>query len=212
MSPQPAAGAEPGRAPQPRPLPAGRAALFAGAGTALGTAGHHLATDAPFRAGPVLLGATLLFAAALPAARRPRSQPFWLAWTLAAQGLLHLLLPAAPAVHTAAGHVHHLAAAGTRPAGGPHGGTAMTAAHLLGALLVAVLVHRADRVWWTLPATLARAARRLCHRTVRPLSALRPVSAKRRRPHFGPPPALPRGRLLLDALPRRGPPAGHAFA
>ncbi|MET8540645.1 hypothetical protein ABZW03_08325 [Kitasatospora sp. NPDC004799] len=184
-----------------RPLPAGRAALFTGVATALGAAGHHLATDVPFEAGPMMLGAALLFAGTLAAARRRRSQPFWLAWTAGGQGLLHVLLTPPPAHH-------HPAPGGAGT--GHHGGAAMLTAHLVAALLVGGLVHRADQAWWALPATLARAARRALRRVGRPLLVtVRPSRPRPLRPfttlvHGAP------GRLTVHTFLRRGPPAtGH---
>ncbi|MFE3111601.1 hypothetical protein ACFXKJ_25510 [Kitasatospora indigofera] len=203
--------AEPRRAHAPgrAPLPAGPAALFAAAGTALGAAGHHLSTDEPPQGASLMLAATVLFAAALPAARRQRSGPFWVLWTLAGQGLLHLLLTWAAGPSGRQEHGAHAHAAG---AGGHHGGSGMAAAHLLAALLVAVMVHRADRVWWTLPATLAGAARRMRPRLVPPRLAPVPVTVRQIRVPAALPGPLPTGRGLVGSVGRRGPPAGHALA
>ncbi len=201
------------RVPGPAlPLPAARAAVFAAAGTVLGAAGHDVSTDTDPSAGPVVLAAALLFAAALPAARRQRSCPFWLAWTLAGQALLHWLLT--PVAVPGPAHAHHLSGGAHPAAFGPaaaapghHGGSVMVAAHLAVTVLVAVLVHRADRAWWSLPGMLARAVRRIAVRVVGPPGPPGLPSPKRVRLRPGPPRRPTARQVLVHSVVRRGPPA-----
>ncbi|MFD7729069.1 hypothetical protein ACFV6F_01605 [Kitasatospora phosalacinea] len=211
--PVPAAEAEnPDDAPRPADvLPAGRAALFAAVGTAPGAAGHHLATDDALSAGPLMLAATVLFGAALWAARRRRGRAFWLAWTLGGQGLLHLLLTPPPDSELAPEPAHHHGAAAAASA--HHGGPGMLAAHLLAAVAVALLVHRADAVWWTLGSATARAERTV-RRLLPPLPPLAPPPAAQRRVRpASTAPRTPSGvRELVHSVGRRGPPVRHAFA
>ncbi|MEV6394517.1 hypothetical protein AB0M39_06980 [Streptomyces sp. NPDC051907] len=118
-----------------------RAGLFSAVGTGLAVTGHHLASGhtVPWRAG--VLGGLALFLVALPLVRTARSLPVVMLATLANQGLLHLWFE-----HAQASLPHHSNA--------PHGsdgawhagrhGLSMAAAHLLAALIVAWLMHRAD--------------------------------------------------------------------
>ena len=157
------------RAPAGRAGRAGtcaRAGLFAVLGTVLAAFGHHAIAEGtvPWR----LAGASVLaqFAAVWPLARRRYTPAATLAFTLATQGVLHLALSYADGDTPTgmAGHVMH-AGHGTAVAGDGHGwhhaGAAMTAVHVVAALVVAWLLHRADaRLTAAFAAlgTLARAA------------------------------------------------------
>ncbi|MEU0651514.1 hypothetical protein ABZ485_04605 [Streptomyces albogriseolus] len=144
-----------------------RAGLFAVLGTVLATFGHHAITEGtvPWR----LVGAAIVaqFAAVWPLARRHYTPAATVACTLATQGVLHLALSYADGdTPTASGaghamHAGHGTAAIEDGHAWHHAGTAMTTVHVVAALVVAWLLHRADaRITAALGAlgTLARAA------------------------------------------------------
>ncbi|MFD4605433.1 hypothetical protein ACFWPQ_46410 [Streptomyces sp. NPDC058464] len=99
-----------------------------------------------------------------------------------------------------------------------HASTAMTVAHALAAVLVAVLLHRADAVCWTLARGLTTAVEAVRTRiaTAHSLLGDRPVPAQAgarepvARAWLERPP--PQGAVLMDVVVRRGPPqAGLAL-
>ncbi|MFF7166874.1 hypothetical protein ACFZBP_36770 [Streptomyces sp. NPDC008086] len=198
-----------------------RSGLFAVLGTVLATFGHHAIAEGtvPWR----LVGASIVaqFAAVWPLARHRYTPAATVTCTLTMQGALHLAMsyadggtPASPAGMAGhAMHAGHRAAAVGDGHAWHHAGTAMTTVHVVAALVVAWLLHRADaRVTAALGAlgTLARAA-------VAALSQVlpRPVCGTGRRVF-----ALPDRRLdasfevaapawddvLEHAVVRRGPP------
>ncbi|MET9103700.1 hypothetical protein [Streptomyces antibioticus] len=126
-----------------------RASLFAVLGTLLATFGHHAIAEGtvPWR----LVGVSILaqFAAVWPLARRRYTPAATIGFTLAAQGVLHLALsyvdgdtPAGTAGHAMhAGHSTDVAGDGHA---WHHAGAAMTTVHVVAALVVAWLLHRAD--------------------------------------------------------------------
>ncbi|MDW4905350.1 hypothetical protein RB628_08300 [Streptomyces sp. ADMS] len=201
------------------PLPVFRAAVFAVVGTVLGVSAHHLAAEGPppWRSGAAVTA--LLFAVGLAGARRPRSLASVVVTSAVAQTGLHVWLSAAPSRHPSAGaapvpthaHAHH-----AMPAHGAwqerlYDSAAMTVLHAVAAVLVAVLLHRADAACWSLARGLSGAAGAVRTRmaTVRALLDGRPAPTGRasrvRRPRRTEPPPL-RGALLADAVVRRGPP------
>ncbi|MEU6227728.1 hypothetical protein [Streptomyces sp. NPDC047042] len=199
------------------PLPVFRAAVFAVVGTVLGVSAHHLVAEgpAPWRSG--VAAAVLLFVVGLAGARRPRSLAVVVVTSAVAQTGLHVWLSAAHARQLAdtgmdMGTHAHLAmpAHGTWPAR-LHDSAAMTALHALAAVLVAVLLHRADAACWSLARGLTGAVDTVRARiaTVRALLDGVPVPARRRsrvrRPRRTEPPL--RGVLLADVVVRRGPPS-----
>ncbi|MFJ3669476.1 hypothetical protein ACIPSE_23780 [Streptomyces sp. NPDC090106] len=194
------------------PLPALRAAVFAGVGTALGVSAHHLSGEVtvPWAQGSAV--AAGLFLLGLVGVRRPRHAVTVVACSVAGQSGLHLWLtltthtPRTPMTHD---HMHH----GAHAHG--HDSVAMTAAHTLAAVLVALLLHRADTACWTLARGLTalfgaagahvRAARTLSGRpgpVGTPGAPVR-VRAEDARPRSAAP-------VLAYAVVRRGPPAGCA--
>ncbi|WP_051814696.1 hypothetical protein RFN58_35375 [Streptomyces iakyrus] len=135
-------------------------------GTVLAAFGHHAVAEGavPWR----LVGAVMVaqFTAVWPLARRRYMPAATVACTLVMQGALHLALSYADGDMPTgmAGHAMH-AGHGTGAAGDGHAwhhaGTAMTTVHVVAALVVAWLLHRADaRITAALGtlATLARAA------------------------------------------------------
>ncbi|MFD4689010.1 hypothetical protein [Streptomyces sp. NPDC058463] len=206
--------------PGPRdgaPLVAARAAVFAVAGTALAASSHHLVSGhgLTWRAG--LLAAAALFLLVLPVVRRTRSLTVVWAATGGAQGALHWWLQQAT-LHPAPGAaaVHHAAHHSTPQAhqlwnNSEHATTAMTAAHLTAALLVAWGVQQAERACRAAAAAgvhLSNLLRRLqpstgtqhvCGQQVPPATRLREPS---RPSHWV---------LLAHAVVRRGPPMTRAI-
>ncbi|MER6011937.1 hypothetical protein [Streptomyces bluensis] len=134
-------------------------------GTLLAAFGHHAVAEGtvPWR----LIGVAMVvqFTAVWPLARRRYSLVATVAFTLATQGLLHLALSSAdgdpPVVRPwDATHAGHLAVAPGDGHAWHHAGAAMTTVHVVAALVVALLLHRADaRMTAALgtPRTLARA-------------------------------------------------------
>ncbi|MFD7879438.1 hypothetical protein ACFV5G_36025 [Streptomyces sp. NPDC059766] len=201
------------------PLPVLRAAVFAVVGTALGVSAHHLVTEgpAPWRHGT--LAAAALFGVGLVGARRPRSLASVVTVCAAAQAGLHLWLTTAPArpgpPAAPAGHLGHAAEAPRTWHGHPPGSPTMTAVHIVAALLVAVLLHRADTVCWSLARGLDAAAvtvrawtataRALC-RGLRVPAEPGPPAPVFARPARRP----PEESVLAGVVVRRGPPRGAA--
>ncbi|NEC84481.1 hypothetical protein [Streptomyces sp. SID12501] len=203
------------------PLPVFRAAVFAVVGTVLGVSAHHLVAEGPAPWRSSVAAAVLLFAVGLVGTRRPRSLAAVVVTSAAAQTGLHVWLsaahshhhPASPTTATAMpAHVHHAMPAHGAWPGGPHHSAAMTVLHAVAAVLVAVLLHRADAACWSLARGLAGAVEAVRTRiaTVRALLAGRQAPTGRgsrvRGPRRTNPPPL-RGALLADVLVRRGPPS-----
>ncbi|MFI6008683.1 hypothetical protein ACIBAG_07605 [Streptomyces sp. NPDC051243] len=137
------------------PLPVLRAAVFAVVGTVLGVSAHHLVAQGPAPWRQSALAALVLFGVGLVGTRRPRSLATVVVTCGAAQAGLHLWLMAEHADAVAApmampGHLHHAAGAHQAWHERPHDSLAMTAVHAAAAVLVAVLLHRADTVCWSL--------------------------------------------------------------
>ncbi|MFD3617483.1 hypothetical protein ACFWWT_20025 [Streptomyces sp. NPDC058676] len=138
------------------PLPVLRAAVFAVVGTLLGVSAHHLLAEGPVPWAQGGAAAAVLFGLGLLGTRRPRHLATVAACSVVAQSGLHVWLTLT--AHAAP----HRAAAATRHHGGQvhgahsawherlHDSLAMTVAHALVAVLVAVLLHRADMACWTL--------------------------------------------------------------
>ncbi|MEV7682587.1 hypothetical protein AB0O64_29160 [Streptomyces sp. NPDC088341] len=225
------------------PVALARAAVFTVTGVVLAVTGHHVVSGDPVPWRAVPPAAAALFLLALPAlsTTRPRRQPSprsrsrsWplslpavIAATGAAQLALHLWLArnaahrtpgpqGTPGAH-AVGHgtVGHGAAHGTHEAwhAGRHG-LAMTAAHILAALLVAWCLQRADAACLAVGERLGGVLGDLFVRLVRRVPprlfpsaprVLRAVGTRAQPP--------PRDCLVLaHAVVRRGPPAEPAPA
>ena len=200
------------------PLPVFRAAVFAVVGTVLGVSAHHLVAEGPAPWRSSVTAAALLFAVGLAGTRRPRSLAAVVVTSATAQSGLHVWLSATHARHTAVTatdmptHEHH-----AMPAHGAwpewlHDSAAMTILHAVAAVLVAVLLHRADAACWSLARGLTGAVDAVRTRiaTVRALLAGRPAPAGRgsrvRRPRRTEQPLF-RAAFLSDVVVRRGPPA-----
>ncbi|BBC31297.1 hypothetical protein SGFS_025910 [Streptomyces graminofaciens] len=206
------------------PLPVLRAVVFAVVGTVLGASAHLLLAEGPVPWAKGAVATAALFGLGLVGTRRPRSLATVAVGSVAAQSGLHLWLTltthARHAVVTTAagaghqgghgGHTHDLHAAWYERL---HGSAAMSAAHALVAVLVAVLLHRADAACWTLTrgATAALDTVRAHLAAVRALVAGRPpapqgirlpvlVFAEGERPPGMSP-------VLAYAVVRRGPPS-----
>lgn len=199
------------------PLPVLRAAVFAVVGTVPGVSAHHLLAEGPVPWTQGATAAAVLFGLGLVGTRRPRGLASVVACSVAGQSGLHLWLtltaharhPAATAAHHHGGQPHDAHAAWHERL---HDSVAMTVAHALVAVLVAVLLHRADAACWTLARGMSSAldavranvagARMLFTRPTVPgrlgLPVLVPVDDER-------PSAL--GPVLAHALVRRGPPS-----
>ncbi|WP_328690121.1 hypothetical protein OHA74_13240 [Streptomyces phaeochromogenes] len=207
------------------PLPVLRAAVFAIVGTVLGVSAHHLVAEGPAPWRQSALTVLALFGVGLVGARRPRSLTTVVVACGAAQAGLHSWLMTAHANAGAAapmaampGRMHHVADAHQAWHELLHDSVAMTAVHALAAVLVAVLLHRADTVCWS-PAhglTTAVDAARARIATVRALLGGRPPLAEAGPPALAlawleqPPPAE---AVLADVVVRRGPPqAGLTLA
>ncbi|MGV9454839.1 hypothetical protein [Streptomyces sp. NPDC003635] len=208
---QPSSPCPPSR---PAPLRVTRAGVFTVAGTALGVSAHQLAADGAVPWRQAAAAAVVLFGVALAGARRPRSLGAVVGTCGVAQTALHLWLSAAHAHRAgpvAAGHTHHGAAAGRPWHEQVHVSPAMTAAHAVAALLVAVLLHRADAACWTLARGVTSAvdavrvriatAGALGSERTAPLTAVGPAPVLAR---TGPPPR--KTAVLADVVVRRGPP------
>ncbi len=198
------------------PLPVFRAAVFAVVGTVLGVGAHHLVAGGPAPWRPGIAAAGLLFAVGLAGTRRPRSLAAVVVTCAAAQTGLHLWLSAAHSRPTAAlvmtmpEHAHPATTAHGVWQERLHDSGAMTVLHAVAAVLVAVLLHRADAACWSLARGLTGAVDAVRTRlaTVRALLA-RPTPVTHRvrvrLPRWTRLPPL-HGALLADAVVRRGPP------
>jgi hypothetical protein len=197
------------------PLPVLRAAVFALVGTVLGVSAHHLVAEGPAPWRQSTAAVALLFAVGLAGARRPRSLISVVAVCGAAQSALHLWLATAHA-HSAPAtampaHAHHGADTHTAWHERLHDSLAMTAVHAASAVLVAVLLHQADTVCWSLAQGLTTAvdAVRTRMATVWMLLSERPAPVRYRlaaitRAWLQGPPLTE--AVLEDVVVRRGPP------
>ncbi|WP_328747321.1 hypothetical protein OHT57_17355 [Streptomyces sp. NBC_00285] len=139
------------------PLSVLRAAVFAAVGTVLGVSAHHLIAEGPAPWRQSAWAAAVLFGIGLAGARRQRTLGAVIVTSAAAQVGLHLWLSAAHA-HAATPtmamampmHGHHAMDAHGAWHERLHGSLTMTAVHAVAAVLVAVLLHRADAVCWSL--------------------------------------------------------------
>lgn len=144
--------------------------MFAVVGTVLGVSAHHLVTDGPVPWRQSGAAAAVLFALGLLGAQRPRSLTAVVTTCGATQAGLHLWLmtqrPGGTAPVVMPGHTHRVAGApGARherlhdslAMTAAHASLAMTALHALAAVLVAVLLHRADAACWALARGLTTA-------------------------------------------------------
>ncbi|MFE9446210.1 hypothetical protein ACFYO2_46605 [Streptomyces sp. NPDC006602] len=210
------------------PLPVLRAAVFAIVGTVLGVSAHHLVAEGPALWRQSALALLVLFGVGLVGTRRPRSLATVVVTCGAAQAGLHLWLmsahvdgataPMAVSCPPGVGHLHHAADAHQAWHERLHDSLAMTAVHAVAAVLVAVLLHRADIVCWSLACgvTTAVDTARARVATVRALLADRPA---RTEPGLSalalawlehPPPVE---TVLANVVVRRGPPqAGLTLA
>ncbi|MFH8800732.1 hypothetical protein ACH4F6_14215 [Streptomyces sp. NPDC017936] len=201
------------------PVPVPRAALFAVVGAVLGMSAHRSAAEGPVPWAQGGTAAVVLFGLGLVGARRPRRPATVVVCCVVAQYALHLWLtltagggqPAEAADSRHGAHLHG------HPAGRspwPHDSLAMTVAHALAAVLVAVLLHRADSACWTLThgVTAALHALRTRLTAVRRLVAGCPAASRAPGlPLVGAPGddgLPPAGPVLAHAVTRRGPPPG----
>lgn len=143
------------------PLPTLRAAVFAVVGTVLGVSAHHLIAESPVPWRQGLAAAAALFGVGLAGTRRPRSLTAVVAACAAGQVGLHLWLTTAHAHGGTAmampSHTHQGMDAHGAWHERWHGSLAMTAVHAVAAVLVAILLHRADAVCWSLARGLTSA-------------------------------------------------------
>jgi hypothetical protein len=205
------------------PLPVLRAAVFAVVGTGLGVSAHGLVAEGPAPWRQSALAALVLFGVGLVGTRRPRSPATVVVTCGAAQAALHRWLltedagVGAPSVAPMPGHLHHSAGAHQAWPQRMHDSLAMTAVHAAAAVLVAVLLHRADTVCWSLARGLATAvdAARARMAAIRTLLADRPaptVNGGLSALLWWEEPPLQEA-VLADVVVRRGPPrAGLARA
>lgn len=213
----------PGGHPGPRPTDrAGtwvRATVCAVAGSLLALTGHFAVADGVPPWHLVTLLVLAQFAAAWPAARRRFAPVATLGCALGFQAVLHgsLAVTTGPA-GAESGHLAHVAGprAPASPAGGPawhEASGTMTAVHVLAAVTVAWLLHRADTALVT-AVRVARAFRDIARWVV--CAVGRPsAGALRSGPCLLPslegiggfaPPEAPRTPPLEHQLVRRGPP------
>ncbi|MFD4509291.1 hypothetical protein [Streptomyces sp. NPDC058457] len=202
------------------PLPALRAVVFALVGTVLGVSAHHLVAEGPMPWRQSALAATVLFAVGLAGARRPQSLAAVVAVCGAAQAGLHLWLmaehpdaspPTAAMPMAMPAHMQQGADAHTAWHDQVHNSSAMTAVHAVAAVLVGVLLHRADTVCWTLARGLTTAVDTAHARVATTWTLLTGRTA----PADTGLPALVyawlecpllKGEVLADVVMRRGPP------
>ncbi|MFJ8111313.1 hypothetical protein [Streptomyces sp. NPDC096132] len=207
------------------PLPALRAGVFATVGTVLGVSAHHLVAGGPAPWWQGAVATALLFGVGLVGTRRPRSLATVVATCGAAQAGLHVWLmaghrddPSGGAMTMAPAHPGHGAVVHEAWHGRTYASTAMTVAHAVVAVLVALLLHRADAVCWSLARGLTAAVDAVQTRIAlaRVLWEDRPAPAG---PRLGGPALVwrerkpPQAAVLTDVVVRRGPPrAGFALA
>ncbi|MFI8386736.1 hypothetical protein [Streptomyces sp. NPDC085540] len=187
-------------------MPLLRAGFFALTQTALGMAAHHVAADGPVEWGRGGVAVAVLWVAVWIVAHRGRSSlPVHVAVGASSQALLHHWLAAAG--HSAhQGGLHHvpadLHAVGHERL---HDSMSMAAAHGLVAVLIAVLLQRADVALFRLATGLRDASRAvLAPFVVRPVLdvPVAPVHAEAVRRTRSP----GTDTFLTDTVVRRGPP------
>ncbi|WP_406366539.1 hypothetical protein [Streptomyces sp. NBC_00645] len=143
------------------PLPTLRAAVFAVVGTVLGVSAHHLVSEGPMPWWQGLVAAAALFGLGLAGTRRPRTVVSVMTASAVGQAGLHLWLKATHPLGSAPmampDHAHHSMDADGAWHERVHGSLSMTAVHAVAALLVAILLHRADTVCWSLARGLTSA-------------------------------------------------------
>ncbi|MFC4495181.1 hypothetical protein ACFPA8_13675 [Streptomyces ovatisporus] len=224
-TPEPQAIDLPGGAP----LVAARAGLFALTSLALGVGAHHLLSGQAVPWLRVGAAAGLLFAAGLLGARRRRSLATIAAACLAAQAGLHEALGGLHVTHSAVGMPGH--ARGAPPVAVDEGllgahdawhvrlqhSATMTVAHVLVALAIAVVMHRADARYWSMATSGASPLTLVVAGIGRMFSAWRWSSARcrpepDRRPSIGLERSPPKLSVLADVVVRRGPPHGFETA
>ncbi|MFI6038566.1 hypothetical protein ACIBBD_31425 [Streptomyces sp. NPDC051315] len=210
--------------PTPRaPLPVLRAVVFAVVGTVLGMSAHHLLTEGPVPWARGAAAAVVLLGLGLAGTRRPRRPVTVVVCGVVAQYGLHLWLRSAarprpttatgtPHAHRHGGHAPDVTGLPAGRPGHPHDSLAMTVAHAVVAVLVAVLLHRADSACWTLTHGVTAALHALGTR----LATVRRLIAGRRAAYREPGPPTPltseveglpaAGPVLAHAVVRRGPP------
>ncbi|MCX5555601.1 hypothetical protein [Streptomyces sp. NBC_00038] len=206
-----------GRGSGPRPSRAGacvRAGMFALVGSVLAAFGHHAVAEGPVPWRLVIAFGVAQFIVVWPIARRHHSLPVIAGCTLAAQGALHLVLTWAGGTdHAESGHTAHSHMAMSQGDGHTwhHASSAMTAVHVVAALAVAWLLHRADAAVTAalVTARTVRGAAVAVIACVRPwftgAVVPEPPAALRLIGHFELPSAA-RTEPLEHALVRRGPP------
>ncbi|MGV9251942.1 hypothetical protein [Streptomyces sp. NPDC003697] len=200
---------------RPAPLPVLRAAVFALIGTVLGVSVHHLVAEGPMPWRQSVLAAAVLFGAGLVGARRPRPLVAVVTACGAAQAALHLWLmaehPGASSSMAMSGHTHHAVDTHTAWHDQVHDSLAMTAVHAIAAVLVAVLLHRADTACWSLARGVTTAVDGACAR----IATAGRLFTERTAPAETTPSALVhpwlecppvKGTVLADVVVRRGPP------
>ncbi|WP_405933138.1 hypothetical protein [Streptomyces sp. NBC_00827] len=175
---------------------------------------HHAVAEGPVPWRLVIAFAVAQFIAFWPVARRHHSLPVIASCTLAAQGALHLVLTLAGGTdHAQSGHTAHSHMAMAQGDGHTwhHASSAMTAVHVVAALAVAWLLHRADAAV-TAALVTARTVRGAAVAVMawvrpRPTGAVipEPPAAVRLVSRFEFPAAV-RAEPLEHALVRRGPP------
>lgn len=194
------------------PLVAARAAVFAVAGTALAAGSHHLVSGhgLTWRAG--LFAAAALFLLVMPVVRRPRSLTVVWAANGAAQAGVHWWLQQTAPHPPPGAHIVHHAAHNSLPQAhrlwntAQHATTAMTAAHLAAALLVAWGVQHAERA--SRAAVAAGVLLRELLRGFRPSIGTPDVCGQQAPPttRLREPSRPGHWELLAHAVVRRGPP------
>ncbi|UUU21907.1 hypothetical protein [Streptomyces sp. DSM 40750] len=205
------------------PLPVLRAAVFSVVGTVVGVSAHHLLAQGPVPWAPCSVAAAALFGLGLVGTRRPRQPATVMTSSVVAQSGLHLWLSFTArtphATAEASGHQHgqaHSVHAAWHER--LHDSLAMTVAHALVAVFVALLLHQADAACWAV--ALARGATATVDTVRATLTAAWTVIAGRPRkpeglgltlvlPVEGEPPA-PMAPALAHAVVRRGPPSTWA--
>ncbi|MFC8076819.1 hypothetical protein ACFUN8_14950 [Streptomyces sp. NPDC057307] len=185
--------------------------MFTGTSAVLAAVGHHLASEDPVPWLRLLVASAVVLAIVSAGAGKARSWWPVAGATAVTQVVLHTALSSSggpAAVHH--GETHGAASAGYAA---HHSATTMSAAHLLAAGCVAVLMHRADRRLSDVPhdvggwagSLVAAVATAVGRRGLTPRSLPRPSS--------GPPPVPYRQStartVLAHVLIRRGPPEGR---
>ncbi|MFJ3658726.1 hypothetical protein ACIPPR_36165 [Streptomyces nigra] len=187
-------------------------------GTVLATFGHHAIAEGtvPWRLVAVLI--TAQFSVVWPLARRRYPPVTAVGFTLAVQGVLHLALSyadgnASMAMPQHTMHAEHMAAVAGDGHAWHHGGAAMTTVHTSAAVVVAWLLHRADRrmtsalgALRTLASAAAATLPRMLQRVISNPDRVMPQAPRRRTDAFLGVAAQAQEEVLEHAVGRRGPP------